>query len=156
MIYLQCRIYRCITTKTISIWSNESDIHSKHDIKMFITKHLASRSIKKQEISTPTISRFIWHFHMMKGLFLHILYIRYVYISLLHPGVLKVLSACKDNFCKDAASSVAVLVFRTLDLGSMYHSACQRLGSKVPMSWKTAKYKSMPWNYRKIEWNFDN
>lgn len=123
---------------------------------MFITKHLTSRSIKKQEISTPTISRFIWHIFMVKGLFLHILYIRYVYISLVHPRVLKVLSACKDNFCKDAASSVAVWVFRTLDLGSMYHSACQRLGSKVPMSWKTAKYKSMPWNYRKIEWNFDN
>lgn len=109
-----------------------------------------------RNINTYNLPLYLTYFHMVKGLFLHILYIRYVYISLVHPRVLKVLSACKDNFCKDAASSVAVWVFRTLDLGSMYHSACQRLGSKVPMSWKTAKYKSMPWNYRKIEWNFDN
>lgn len=65
-------MYRCITTKTISIWSNESDIHSKHDIKMFITKHLASRSIKKQEISTPTISRFIWHIFIWWKVFSYI------------------------------------------------------------------------------------
>lgn len=134
-----------------------NQIHSKHDIKMFITKHLTSRSIKKQEISTPTISRFIWHIFIWWKVF------SYIYCTLgmctYHyyiPVSWKFFQHVKIIFVKDAASSVAVWVFRTLDLGSMYHSACQRLGSKVPMSWKTAKYKSMLWNYPKIEWNFDN
>lgn len=61
---------------------------------------------------------------MVKGFFLYILYIRYVYILLVYFRVLKVFLVCKDNFCKDVVFFVVVLVFRIFDFGSMYYLVC--------------------------------
>lgn len=61
---------------------------------------------------------------MVKGFFLYILYIRYVYILLLYFYVLKVFLVCKDNFCKDVVFFVVVRVFRIFDFGSMYYLVC--------------------------------
>lgn len=61
---------------------------------------------------------------MVKGFFLYILYIRYVYILLLYFRVLKVFLVCKDNFCKDVVFFVVVWVFRIFDFGSMYYLVC--------------------------------
>lgn len=61
---------------------------------------------------------------MVKGFFLYILYIRYVYILLVYFRVLKVFLVCKDNFCKDVVFFVVVWVFRIFDFGSMYYLVC--------------------------------
>lgn len=61
---------------------------------------------------------------MVKGFFLYILYIRYVYILLVYFCVLKVFLVCKDNFCKDVVFFVVVWVFRIFDFGSMYYLVC--------------------------------
>lgn len=54
---------------------------------------------------------------MVKGFFLYILYIRYVYILLVYFRVLKVFLVCKDNFCKDVVFFVVVWVLEYLILG---------------------------------------
>lgn len=61
---------------------------------------------------------------MVKGFFLYILYIRYVYILLVYFRVLKVFLVCKDNFCKDVVFFVVVWFFRIFDFGSMYYLVC--------------------------------
>lgn len=61
---------------------------------------------------------------MVKGFFLYILYITYVYILLVYFRVLKVFLVCKDNFCKDVVFFVVVWVFRIFDFGSMYYLVC--------------------------------
>lgn len=89
MIYLQCKIYRCITTKTTLIWSNESDTQKTWYQKVHHKAFNFKINQETRNINTYNLLLYLTSYvQMVKGLFLHILYIRYVYISLVYACVL--------------------------------------------------------------------